>query len=53
MAHFDHTVNEDEYILLMDKAEAKSLGMMIEGASLNERRIFHPVLCKKKKMGLI
>jgi hypothetical protein len=44
---------EDEYILILDDDEAKALGRMIEGTSLEERRIFHPVLCKMRKKGLI
>lgn len=53
MAHFDHTVNEDEYILLMDKDEAKALAEMISGSSIEERRIFFPVFDQIKKSGLI
>lgn len=41
------------YILIMEKDEAKALGRMIEGASLNARRLFHPVLCQLRKMELI
>lgn len=53
MAKFEKTTNDDEYILIMDTDEAKALGRMIEGTSLNERRIFHPVLCQLRKMELI
>lgn len=43
----------NRYVLIIDKEEAKALAIMISGASLEERRIFFPVLCKMKKMGLI
>ena len=53
MAKIDYTARDGEHILLLNTAEVQALATMIQGASLPERRIFYPVLCKIKKMGLI
>lgn len=53
MAKIHRTTDPEMYILIMEKEEAKALGKMIEGASLEKRRWFDSVLYQLRKMELI